>query len=187
MIGRAEKVIAARYAKGLFAAVGEKGAFEAVSEELAAFSAFIADEDRGSAGCMLRTVFEAPRIKPGDKLAVLEDVLTAFGAGGILKNFLKLVVAKGRIRLIGEIACQFGFLADEALGRDYAVITTAEKLPREELGGVVASVEGYVKKKIRYDVRVDPSILAGVVVRVKNMVIDNSLRTDLERLRKHMR
>ncbi len=65
-------------------------------------------------------------------------------------------------------------------------LTSAVELDPEVVERVGAEIERQTDRKIELEAEVDPEILGGIVLRVGNMVLDASLRSKLEKLRKEV-
>ena len=134
----------------------------------------------------LRRFLESPRVAGEEKKQVLRRSL-----GGRLSEetlrFLELVLEKGRGDLLDEILSEFGVLADKLRNRQTLEVASAVPLPdplRERLRETFARATG---SEILLHERLDPSLVAGIVVQLGDSRIDGSVRTRLENLRERMR
>ena len=105
---------------------------------------------------------------------------------GVLLNFFTLLLEKRRFHLIHEIAVTFKRIADEAQGQGVAEIRSAVELSADTQARLVSKLEKLAGYKITVKKEVDRSLIAGVVIRVKNKVIDGSIRHHLDHLKKEL-
>ncbi len=72
-------------------------------------------------------------------------------------------------------------------GEVRAKVTTARQLSDQQHDSLVEALRGAVGSKVQVDVAVDPSLIGGLVVKVGSRMIDNSLKTKLQRLQLAMK
>ena len=68
-----------------------------------------------------------------------------------------------------------------------AVVTSAKALSEEELAKIRETLAKASGKEILLEAKVDPSLIGGVVVRLDDMIYDNSIKSQLSRLTRHLR
>ena len=98
-------------------------------------------------------------------------------------NFLKLLIDKGRIGCLEDILKAYVVLADEKLGIERAVVTSARPLSEEHLQEIKKTLAAKTGKKILLKNTVDPSLIAGIRVTVGNKVTDITMATKIESMR----
>jgi F-type H+-transporting ATPase subunit delta len=126
---------------------------------------------------------ETPRVSLADKRDVIR---TAFADRypESLVRFLLIVVEKRRQALLREIARAAGELLDERSGRVRAAVTLTVE-PDAELKEEIESALGRVLgREVRADFSRDPKLVGGMIVRVKDRVLDGSLRRRLQLMRR---
>ena len=134
----------------------------------------------------LREVWEAPSILVTQKRAVLDAIVGHLGVSVWVRNFLAVLIDRGRIRLLPEIVARFRNELNQRLGVAEAEITTMRQLTREEQSILEAQLARTVGKRIQAHYQQEASILGGVVARVGSTVYDGSLKTQLERIRQQI-
>lgn len=173
-----ETRIARVYAEALFDAAVEAGAVDPVRRDLREFVTALRESGE------LRTFFlDEETAAAAKSRAVLE--LTE-GGDPRFRNFLRLLVDKGRESAIEEIDRIYGELVEKAAGVVKVELTTARPLPEavgEELKGQLQSSLG---KSVELTYTVDESIIGGVRLRVGDRVADASLRHKFEQLRSRL-
>ena len=103
-----------------------------------------------------------------------------------LLNFFMVLLEKNRFHLIHEITLEFKRIADEAQGQGVAEIHTAVPLDPKTETEIVSRLEKIAGYKITVKREINPSLLGGVAVRVKNKIIDGSLRHRLDAMKKEL-
>ena len=170
--------IARVYSEALFEVAKEKGSLDEVHEQLGEIADRV-DEDRD-----LQVFFFSPYFSSNEKR---DGIAKAFSGGNEeLINFLELLAEKHRMPAIFHIRRRFDELWAEARKRLEVTLTSAVELDQGVVEQVGKQVERQTERDIDMETEVDPEILGGIVLRVGNMVLDASLRSKLERLRKEV-
>jgi ATP synthase F1 delta subunit len=164
------------YAEALFAAGEDKGKINELQEQLAKFADAV-DADRD-----LQVFLFSPYLSSNDKVEGLRRAVT--GADPEFSNFLELLVEKGRMPEVFRIRREFDELWKKANRRLDVTVTSAIELDPGVVGKIGEEVERQTGEKVELSSEVDDGILGGIVLRVGNMVLDASIRTRLEKLRK---
>jgi ATP synthase F1 delta subunit len=164
------------YAEALFDVAKENGKLDAVGEELAQLA------DAVSAERELQVFLFSPYFSTQEKIEGLHRAVT--GANREIMNFLELLVEKHRMPEIFRIRGRFEQLWKQENKRLDVTVTSAVELDQAVVDEVGAEVERQTGQKVELASRVDEGILGGIVLRVGNMVLDASIHSRLEKLRK---
>jgi F-type H+-transporting ATPase subunit delta len=125
------------------------------------------------------------RVSHEQKMRLLDRVFGNRVSTEVL-NFLKVLSKHGRLDLLRPIARQLKKLHAERSGLTEVEVRVA--LPLDE--GVRREIEESLRKNLHtqpvMQVRVDPALIAGMVIRVGDRVYDSSIHTQLEHARRHM-
>ena len=130
----------------------------------------------------LRELLRNPQLDPRARAAALEDVL-ALG-DQLLRNFLLVLVDKGRIGELEVIAEEFERLVAEQEGVLSAELTTAVELSDDDERRLLKQIEDASGRKVEATRRVDPGLIGGIVLQVGSYRLDASVRGRLDRLRR---
>lgn len=168
---------ARRYAKAVFEIAEEKGDVEPWLERLARVQALLEDPEA-------RAVLFNPAIPSVKRVEVVGDLAQDLGSEPA--NLARMIVATGRADLIGGIVEDYQRLADEAAGRVRATATTAVELEPGDLERLTRELSRRLGKEVRLDVRVDPAIIGGMVLQVGDRLVDASVATRLQQLRRRL-
>src|SRR5262249_43689261 len=128
-------------------------------------------------------VLEHPGMPLARRLEILDEVLAQIEAHPASKRLLHLVVEKGRVRHVKEIAARFAEMRDARLNVASAEVVTAvpvEKTGRARWEGILARLTG---KKVTISYRTDRGLIGGAMARVGSTVYDGSVKRKLERIR----
>ena len=147
----------------------ELGGLKEVLEQNPTFRAFLADP---SIGHSQRTDLMQKTF--GGKLSPL------------LENFMKVLAAKGKLGQLDQIADAYDDLLDEQLGKIEVDVTVAQKLSPDQLEQVRQKVSTALKKDAVVHQYVDESIIGGMILRVRDMLIDGSVKTQIQKLREQL-
>lgn len=134
----------------------------------------------------LREVWENPSIPAEQKRAVLDGIVKRAGYSRPVRNFVAVLIDKGRTRFLDEIVAQFAQELNQRLGFAEAEITTARQLSSEETHALEAQLARATGKRIRARYQQDRSILGGAIARVGSTVYDGSVKGQLERIRQQL-
>jgi F-type H+-transporting ATPase subunit delta len=119
-----------------------------------------------------------------ERKKVLQFVLDKSSFSDRTKNFLNLLLDKDRIGAMEAIMDHYLRLVDEISDIARAEIITARPLKEEALGRIEKSLEGLASKKIKSEVREDRGLIGGIVVKIGDLVLDGSVKAQLEELQK---
>ena len=170
--------IARVYADALFGAAKEADKLDEIHEQLDSFT------DAMNESNDMRVFFFSPYFSSAEKREAINEAVS--GADDEFVNFLELLAEKHRVPAIFAIRDRFEKLWAEARRRLEVRLTSAVELDQGVVDKVGAEVERQTDREIDMTADVDPDILGGLVLRVGNKVLDASLRSKLERLRKEV-
>ena len=166
------------YARALFDATLDEKRLEPVREQLQQLV------EAEAVVPELRELLRNPQLDPRSKRAALEDLLS--GADELLRNFLLVLVDKGRAGQLEEIAREFERLAAEQEGIVRAELTTAVELSDAEAKKLLKQIEQASGQKVEATRSVDPDLIGGMILQVGSRRLDASVRGRLERLRREL-
>jgi ATP synthase F1 delta subunit len=168
--------VARVYAEALFEVGRDKGKLDALQQQLGQFADEV-DRNRD-----LQVFFFSPYLSSAEKQEGIERAIT--GAEPELINFLELLVDKHRMTEVFRIRREFEELWKQENRRIDVTVTSAVDLDPAVVAKIGEEVERQTGEKVDLASRVDGDILGGIVLQVGNMVLDASIRSRLEKLRK---
>ena len=132
----------------------------------------------------LRELLRNPQLDQRSKAAALGDLLS--DGEDLLRNFLLVLVDKGRAGQLEEIAREFERLVAEHEGVVHAELTTAVELSDDEADQLLQQIERASGRRVEASRSVDPELIGGIVLQVGSHRLDASVRGRLERLRREL-
>lgn len=168
--------VARVYADALFDVAKEKGKLDEVRDQLGQLADAVASNHD------LQVFFFSPYFSSAEKIEGVKRAVS--GAEPELINFLELLIEKGRVPEIFRIRREFEELWKVENRRLEVTVTSAVDLDPSVVDKIGTEVEQQTGQKVELSSRVDPEILGGVVLQVGNKVLDASIRSRLEKLRK---
>jgi len=174
--------MAGRYALALFELARDRNAIDAVATDLNKFKALINES------ADLQRLVRSPVFTAEEQTKALGTILDKAAIGGIALNFLKLVANKRRLFAVVDMIAGYGKLVDRQKGVTRAEVTVAEPLNDTHTAAIKAALaEVSGGKSVEVDVKVDPAIIGGLVVKLGSRMVDSSLRTKLNSIRTRMK
>lgn len=166
---------AQNYGEALFAAAKDNDAVDQLLQEARALRHAI----RAVPG--FQQYLEAPDIDETKKEELARRVL-GDRFHRLLRNFVLMMLKRHRILLLPKALEHFRDVAEKDRGIYRGSVETAYTLSEDEKARLMASLEGYTGRTLTIEYKVNPQVLGGVVFRSGDLLIDNSLRTQIEHL-----
>ena len=168
--------IAQVYSRSLFEVAMEHDKLDEIHEQLDEFvDALEATHD-------LQVFLFSPYFSTAEKKEGLRKVLE--GPDPALENFLELLIEKQRMPEVFRMRRHFDELWKQENRRIDVTVTSAVELEPAVVEKVGEEIERQTGQRVDLASRVDAEILGGIVLQVGNKVLDASIRSRLEKLRK---
>lgn len=173
-----EEQVARVYAQALFDAARDAGAVEPVGRELGDFVAALA------ASASLRDVLADPQVDKSAKQRILAEI-TRDGQP-LVANALQLLLERGRFGLAAALREAYEGLAATEADLVKVEVTSAVELTATARHKIAKRVAEAVGRRIELAVRVDPTIIGGLVLRVGDVIVDGSVQARIRQLRRRL-
>jgi F-type H+-transporting ATPase subunit delta len=174
--------MAGRYATALFELALENKAVDAVKKDLDQFDALIADS------ADLNRLVRSPVFDADEQLKALSAILAKAGIGGLAANFLRVITTNRRLFAVRDMIRAYRVLVARHKGEVTAHVTVAEKLSDTHLEALKSALKSVTSgKDIDLDVKIEPAIIGGLIVKVGSRMVDSSLRTKLNSIKLAMK
>ena len=173
--------VSGRYATALFELARDENSIDAVKADLDRFAAML-DESAD-----LKRLVRSPVFAAEAQLKALSAVLEKAEITGVSANFLKVLAANRRLFAVSEVIRAFNALVAKFKGEATADVTVAETLSDKNLEALKAALKSVTGKDVTLDVKVDPSIIGGLVLKLGSRMVDSSLRTKLNSIKNAMK
>jgi F-type H+-transporting ATPase subunit delta len=98
------------------------------------------------------------------------------------QNLVKLLAENGRLRALPEIAHQFETYRAEAEGKVEAEVISAFDLTNEQQQAITATLKSKLGRDVSITTRTDESLIGGVIIKAGDIIIDGSMKSQLEAL-----
>jgi F-type H+-transporting ATPase subunit delta len=132
-----------------------------------------------------RIALTSPAVPAHEKQAVIERVFPNLSTSQ--RNFLRILAQRGILRDLPAMTQAFGEFLNKHRGIITAEVTTAVPIDADLQRVLAERLGAYLKhdpQRVTVLSRVDPSIIGGVVARIGDTLIDDSVRGRLQRLRR---
>ena len=173
--------VSGRYATALFELARDEKSVDAVKADLDKFAALL-NESADLARLVRSPVFTAD-----DQRKALAAVLAKAGISGVTANFINVLIANRRLFAVSDVIRAFNALVAKFKGEATADVTVAETFSDKNLDALKAALKSVTGKDVALNVKVDPSIIGGLVVKLGSRMVDSSLRTKLNSIKHAMK
>ena len=163
------------YAQALYEAAQAQESVDAARDELAELATALEQSPE------LESFLANPQLDPASKSDVLDEITT--GAAPVVRNFVRVVAAKGRAGQLRQIADEFEAIVDREQGRLKVELTTAYELDDDEAKAIVGKIEEASGRSVEASRSVDPALVGGMILQAGSLRVGASVRGRLARLR----
>ena len=172
------EAVAQVYARALFEVASEGNTLDTIKEQLAQFADALAGNRE------LEVFFFSPYFSTAEKKSGLSRAVV--GADTAFMNFLEALIERKRMPEIFRIRQRYEKLWDVEMKVLPVEVTTAVPLDEATVASIGERIGSGTGNRIQLTSVVDPDVLGGIVLRVGNVVLDASIRSRLNKLRKQI-
>jgi len=173
--------LADRYATALFELAEDDKALAELENDVGRFATLHDQSDD------LRAFIRSPIYTAEEQVRGIGAVLDQAGIGGLTGNFFKVIAQNRRLFAVPAIIAAFRRLLAQKRGEVAAEVTSAEPLSETHVASLKEALKAALGKEVTLDMRVDPSLIGGLIVKVGSRMIDSSLKTKLSSLKLAMK
>jgi F-type H+-transporting ATPase subunit delta len=174
--------MAGRYATALFELALDNKAVDAVKKDLDQFETLITDN------ADFARLVRSPVFGADEQLKALSAVLIKAGITGLTGNFLRVITTNRRLFAVRDMIRAYRALVARHKGEVTAHVTVAEKLSDKSLDALKSAIKSVTGgKDIDLDMKIEPAIIGGLIVKVGSRMVDSSLRTKLNSIKLAMK
>jgi F-type H+-transporting ATPase subunit delta len=173
--------IAERYAAALYELADEAKALDAAAADLSALKSLIAQN------ADLQRFLRSPLVGREAQTKGMLAVLDAAKASDLVRRFVGVVGSHRRLFALAAMIDAFLKTLAKRRGEASAEVTSARPLTEAERSGLAEALKAAVGKKVTVAAKVDPGLIGGLVVRVGSRMVDNSVRTQLNKLQRALK
>jgi F-type H+-transporting ATPase subunit delta len=171
--------VAKRYAKAIFELSIEENVFESTEAELRQIGDAVKENSE------LENFLKNPLISHIKKSEIVEQLFKDH-VSELTYRFLVLVAKKGRLAFLGDIVDYFRRFALVHRNQVEGELVSAVSLSDEQVGKIRKIIEDMTGKIVLFTEKIDTDILGGFVVRVEDKLVDMSVRSSLEQMKKKL-
>src|SRR4051812_49093368 len=135
----------------------------------------------------LKRLVRSPVFSSDAQSRALATILDKAGISGIAANFLRVLTKNRRLFAVADVIRAYRALVAKFKGEATADVTVAEALSDKNLDALKVALKSVTGKDVALNVKVDPSIIGGLVVKLGSRMIDSSLRTKLNSIKHAMK
>ncbi|MGO8687529.1 MAG: F0F1 ATP synthase subunit delta [Candidatus Dormibacteria bacterium] len=169
--------LARRYAEACYAVARERVSVDPIAAELERARDLLGD-------ARVRAVMANPRVTIDERSAALDGLLEGMSAPAA--NLIRLLVAHGRFGLLADVVAEYRAMADAAQGVLRIVVTSAVPLSRTASRHIEGVLTVRFGRPVRVEAVHDPQMIGGLVIRMGDRVIDDSVHSHLQQLQAAM-
>jgi F-type H+-transporting ATPase subunit delta len=174
VIGAGE--IARRYARAIFGLADGAKEHARLLDEIESLDS----EIRGNAD--LTHVLLTPIHPRGERKAVIHDLADRLGLSVEVRASAEILVDENRLQILSALVAALRELVDAEAGRMGARVVSAHPLDAAAQQQIRAALSRRVNQEVAVEFAVDPELIGGVVARIGDLLLDGSIRTQLEQL-----
>jgi ATP synthase F1 delta subunit len=167
------------YGVAMFEAAEDTGRLKAVRSDLDEIGRALTENAQ-----LVKVLFNPAFPEPGKKVILAK---LSQGADELVTNMLFVLLEHGRLNALPDVIETFDEHYGRAARQLEVELTTAIPIDDEQASGLEAKLEAATGQTVELTRRVDPAILGGIVLRVRDLLIDASVRGRLEGLRLSLR
>uniref|UniRef100_A0A8D2DKF3 ATP synthase peripheral stalk subunit OSCP, mitochondrial n=1 Tax=Sciurus vulgaris TaxID=55149 RepID=A0A8D2DKF3_SCIVU len=174
--------IEGRYATALYSAASKQNKLEQVEKELLRVAQLL-KEPKVAASIL------NPYIKRSVKIKSLNDMTAKERFSPITANLISLLAENGRLDNTQGIISAFSTIMSVHRGEVPCTVTTASPLPEAILSELKTVLKSFLSQGqvLKLEVKTDPAIMGGMIVRIGEKYVDMSAKTKIQKLSRAMR
>ncbi len=173
--------MAGRYATALYELADESKSVDAVLKDLQQFEDLVAGSED------LKRLVKSPVFSAEEQLSAISAIFDKMKFSGLAANFIKLAAKNRRLFAVDAMIRAFRAIVAKARGELTAKVTVAEPLNDARMKDIKAALREVTSQDVSVDVKVDPSIIGGIIVQLGSRMVDASLKTRLSAIQTAMK
>ena len=174
--GTIQASLGGRYATALFDLARQQGQLIAVESSLKTVSAAMSES------VDLAALVKSPLVGRDDAARAIAALVPVLGLDPLTANFLGVLAQNRRLGDLPAIIRAFSDLAARSRGETNAEVVSAHPLDDAQVDALKQQLRHRVGREVAIDLKVDPSLLGGLVVKIGSQMIDSSIKTRLNTL-----
>lgn len=168
------------YARAIVDVAGSPAKANEIRGELMRFAAALRNSKE------LQDLYASPAIHMDTKVTVTQQLAKKMQASDLAAKTLEVLARNHRINDLDAILEALAGLVNSALGVAVAHVRSAKSLTADEIGELAATLAKRTGKKVELDIRTDPKLLGGFVVKIGSVVWDASVAGKINKFRESL-
>ncbi|HOO55401.1 MAG TPA: F0F1 ATP synthase subunit delta [bacterium] len=174
-----KQAIATRYAQALFDLAREKDRLREVEQDFLKLIKLLEEQPE------LQQFLTHPVIVSSEKKKIIDSLFEG-STDELFVDFIGLIIDKNREEYLPLIKEDFDEMLRKDRGQEVAYISVPYELSETLKAQIASGLAGYTGKTVEIKEEVDPSLIAGIRVRIGDRVFDGSMKTRLEMIREDL-
>lgn len=171
-------LVAVNYSEALFELAKEENKLEQLKKDLSAMDDVLCSSEE------LKQVLKHPKVEKNDKKNILEQIFKDVDPYVI--NFAKLLIDKNRFAHFHEIRKCYDNSYNEYNNIEVAYVQSAKELDEKQIKAIKDMLEKKTNRAIEIKTKVNEDLLAGVRIKIKDEILDNSAAARLEKMKENV-
>ncbi len=171
--------ISIRYAKALFSLAQDENKLNKIANDLIVLKDLLVESKDFEA-------FISNPLISGHKKAEIMKELFSGKIDTLTLNFLFLLCDKKRVSVLNSILERFDALLLDFRNQIVAEIASPSVLDQKQLDAIKANLETMTNKSVLLETKEDPALIGGFTVKIEDVIIDNSIRYQLAKLKEKL-
>lgn len=168
-------LVAVNYSEALFELAKEEKKLDRFKEDLITMADVLNSSDE------LKEVLKHPKIEKSDKKDILAQIFK--DVDPYVLNFAKLLIDKNRFMHFHEICKCYYEAYNDFNNIEVAYVQSATALDDKQIKAIKEMLEKKTSKTVEIKTKVNEDLLAGVRIKIKDEILDNSAATRLEKMK----
>lgn len=177
---KASSTVSKRYASALLDLALEKKRLDKVASDLNDLQSMVAESS------MLSILIHSPLVSKAQKANGLMAIAEKAGFDKLTKNFLGVLIHNGRLSALGAVIAAFEYAIAQQRGEITVNVEVAQDMSKEQQAELQKTISKAIGSDVTLKLKVEPSILGGMIVTVGSHMVDDSVARKLERLQAAM-
>ncbi len=165
--------IASRYSTALFELMQSEGMLGELEKEISALQQIVKDSED------LRVLLGSPIYTRDDARKGIVEIANRMGLSNLFTNTLALLATKRRLFALPLILDQMEEMISDHKGIIPAEVLSAHELNDDEINRITDALKSRAGKDIKLDIKIDPDLIGGMVVRLGSKMVDSSIKSKL--------
>lgn len=171
--------VAKRYARALLGLSEDRSQLETWGAELERLA-------RAAAAPEIAVPLAAPELSHDARIAAMKKIAERLELSYPLQSLAVVMARHGRIADLHAVSDSYQEQLDELLGRTRAALTFAREPSAQDVAALVSGLEAMTRKTVIATVKVDETLLGGVIAELQGKIYDGSLATRLSEAQRRL-